>query len=1065
MSGRRLERPPAPRLTLEERVNIVEDGDSQSDSDDLDMVPRQRRREVNLDDYIDSFAETVGDVVEVSSDSEEAPLAATSAKRKRTTDGAERLEGERIAFDDEESDDAAYNKFKQRKNDKRKKALAATKKAKTTAAKGSLVGRRPTTVIPLKDGSGKRKRGEQVYGQDEDEDDAGMEWTLPDYLQTRHRTRDERREKLGQAGLRFPPSYDDVDFSDDDRLEHLAERPKLPDAMLQREYEDIHLPLSLGVIPAPIAQYLRPYQIEGADFLNRHFLFQEGCILGDDMGLGKTIQVIAFLTAAFGKTGDERDGKRMRKIRRLGDGDRHWYPRILMVLPGGLLQNWKNELDRWGWWETMEYHGTIDKKQKALAAAQTGRLEIMLTTYTTYRMNESEINGVRWDCCITDESHTIKELKSDITQALNKVNALCRIAMTGTAIQNKYEELWTLLNWTNPGRFGPMSNWKQLICLPLKFGQSHDATYSQLAKARRTATKLVQNLLPPFFLRRTKDLIKDQLPKKSDRVVFCPLTDTQAEAYDNFCDSEVVRIIREASDPCPCGSGKKSGWCCFTHAEVRGEMMKWQHFVFPALVTLQKLANHVALLLPPGEADKEQHDKELEKLQTALPQSWKDLYRERDSIKHFANQEFCGKWRVLKKLLKLWYENGDKVLVFSHSVRLLKMLGLLFKSTTSYNVSYLDGSMSYPDRQTAVDDFNSDEGQFVFLISTKAGGVGLNITSANKVVVVDPNWNPAYDLQAQDRAYRIGQTRDVEVFRLISRGTVEEIVYARQIYKQQQANIGYNASNERRYFKGVQDQKEMKGEIFGLKNLFAPISENVVLQQIVNKTNVAETRAGVEIAGLDLEANPSDNEDENADTGATTPALLTEVKEEDAMSELAASIIDAPASRRRKTQAAVTKRKRDPVAAILASVGVEYTHENAQVIGTSKIETKISSRAQKAGVDLDYNQDRAFATQHASQTDANGGGGKDHEGLRASAGEGNEVVGDEDGDGSGRIHYRYRPALDVRKRQFCSMARLFGYEDVAEFGLVVEGWTQGQRRECLEAFYRKRRGRLAEERG
>ena len=139
---------------------------------------------------------------------------------------------------------------------------------------------------------------------------------------------------------------------------------------------------------------------------------------------------------------------------------------------------------------------------------------------------------------------------------------------------------------------------------------------------------------------------------------------------------------------------------------------------------------------------------------------------------------------VLRKLLKFWHEEGsNKVLVFSHSVRLLRMLQALFMGV-SYNVSYLDGSMSYDDRFAVVQEFNTDPTQFVFLISTRAGGVGLNITSANKVVVVDPNWNPSYDLQAQDRAYRIGQTRDVEVFRLVSQGTLEEIVYARQIYKQ-----------------------------------------------------------------------------------------------------------------------------------------------------------------------------------------------------------------------------------------------------------------------------------------
>ena len=151
----------------------------------------------------------------------------------------------------------------------------------------------------------------------------------------------------------------------------------------------------------------------------------------------------------------------------------------------------------------------------------------------------------------------------------------------------------------------------------------------------------------------------------------------------------------------------------------------------------------------------------------------------------------------MKKLLKFWHGNGDKVLVFSHSVRLLRILQHLF-TNTSYTVSYLDGSLSYEQRQEIVDTFNSDPTQFVFLISTRAGGVGLNITSPNKVVIVDPHWNPSYDLQAQDRAYRIGQTRDVEVFRLISLGTVEETVYARQVYKQQQMQVGYNASLQTR---------------------------------------------------------------------------------------------------------------------------------------------------------------------------------------------------------------------------------------------------------------------------
>lgn len=554
---------------------------------------------------------------------------------------------------------------------------------------------------------------------------------------------------------------------------------------------------------------------------------------------------------------------------------------------------------------------------------------------------------VPWDVVVADECHSLKERRSEITQAMNEVNALCRIGLTGTAIQNKYEELWTLLNWTNPGRFGPVSTWKVSICEPLKLGQSHDATVYQLSRARKTAKKLVENLLPQFFLRRMKTLIKDQLPKKSDRVVFCPLTPTQASAYENFLDSEIVQLVKHSSDPCECGSGKKAGWCCHTALQ---DGSKWQTWVFPAITTLQKLSNHLALLIPQGIDSLDKQAKDLENLQVAVPEQWEDLYRNRDSIINFANPEFCGKWSILKKLLKFWYDQGsNKVLVFSHSVRLLKMLQMLFMDT-SFTTAYLDGSMSYDDRYKVVSNFNSDPTQFVFLISTRAGGVGLNITSANKVVVMDPNWNPSYDLQAQDRAYRIGQLRDVEVFRLVSQGTLEEIVYARQIYKQQQANIGYNATSERRYFQGVQDRKDQKGEIFGLTNLFAFQGESLVLRDIVNKTNIAESRADVRVAALELE--------EEGDIKATASDDEAGIKAEPenesaAISQLAAIILGDDAPRRNKKKAAGATdskavKKHDPVQAILASVGVQYTHENSEVIGSSKVEARLSKRAEEA---------------------------------------------------------------------------------------------------------------------
>lgn len=855
---------------------------------------------------------------------------------------------------------------------------------------------------------------------------------VPEYIQERRRDFDEDVKKLSEAGLKLPPGYEEVEFSDDERIAELAERPAFPKTLdPSRAYKDIELPHSAGVIPASIAQYLRDYQVEGVAFLHELFVYQKGGILGDDMGLGKTVQVAAFLAAAFGKTGDERDNKRMRKMRRAGV----WYPRVLIVCPGSLIENWKNELNRWGWWHVDKYHGSQREREEVLAAAKAGMLEVMITTYTTYRMHTSDVNMVQWDCVVADECHQLKEPNSATTQSMNQVNALCRIGLTGTAIQNKYEELWTLLNWTNPGVFGPLFTWITSICVPLKYGQSHDATYHQLKVGRETAKRLTYNLLPPFFLRRMKSLIAHQLPKKTDKVVFCALSDIQKDAYERFLDSEMVDFVRSAFDECDCDSGKTRGGCCYkTMPETD---TSWKALVFPIIMTLQKLSNHLALLIPRTDDPREKQERDIEMLQVMLPDQWEELYRNRDSILSLSNPEFCGKWKVLKRLLAHWHQNNDKVLIFSHSVKLLKMLEHLFNST-SYNVSFLSGAMPLEDRQKTVDDFNSDPNQFVFLISTKAGGVGLNITSANKVVIFDPNWNPSYDLQAQDRAYRIGQLRDVEVYRLVSAGTVEEIVYARQIYKQQQANIGYNASTERRYFKGVQNSKGQKGELFGLDNLLTFHGNDIVLREIVNKTNVAEAKQNLNVLSIEVDIDEIINDEDNP--------LRTEDDDngDGTMSQLAALIT---AGEKGKKKIKAKTKIMDPIAAILASAGVQYTHENSEVVGSSKIEAELSRRAEEAGNDVSYGERRLFAESQSQSLFA---------GLPRNGG------GEDASDGGRQINCRFHPPEDVLTRQFCTMAKTFGFKDATDFAFVVEGWTQKQRTNVLERFYGLRRERLRE---
>ncbi|KAF3058394.1 DNA excision repair protein ERCC-6-like 2 [Daldinia childiae] len=928
----------------------------------------------------------------------------TSNKRKHILDTFD----SKVEWSDES--DGLHEKPKKRKK-KNSRGASPVKNKKKAATRG-----RPRKYI----------RSEKVASLQNDDsvsssDSDAPEDSLPQYIRDRRKQFDQTRETLREGGLRLPPDYSDVYFSDDERLADLEEKPQFDEKSgikPCRAYKDIVLEHSAGIIPASIAQYLRDYQIDGVKFLHYLFVYQKGGILGDDMGLGKTVQVAAFLTAMFGKTGDRRDAKRMRKFRRAKDD---WYPRALIICPGSLIQNWKNELDRWGWWEVDLYHGA--GRDDVLGAARAGRLEIMITTYTTYKNSRDEVNRVPWDVVVADECHSIKDIAAGITQAMNQVNSLCRIGLTGTAIQNKYEELWTLLNWTNPGQFGTLGDWRNTISKPLTVGQSHDATLHQLSEARKTAKKLRFNLLPRFFLRRMKSLIAHQLPKKSDRVVFCPLSSLQREAYASLLDSEIVSFVRSAYDICPCGSGDKRGWCCFK-ATAEGE--SWKSLIFPIMISMQKLSNHFNLLIPQTSDVMDKHRRELRFLQAAVPQTWKEHYASRDSLLNLANPEYCGKWKVLRKLLKLWHTSGDKVLVFSHSVRLLKILQNLFNNT-SYNLSYLDGSLSYEERQQVVDNFNSDPNQFVFLISTKAGGVGLNITSANKVVIMDPHWNPSYDLQAQDRAYRIGQVRDVEVYRLVSAGTIEEITYARQIYKQQQANIGYNASNERRYFKGVQQDTERKGEIFGIRNLLTYHGDQVVLRDIVNKTNIAEAKAGVKLIDIDIEKAARDAEEdqfvkkeENADDDETgglkqLSALFTKDDNKD-------GILKSAGTHKPKHF--------DPIQAILASEGVEYTHENSEVVGSSKVEDELSRQAELAA-----SQDPDCTLFFDSQ------------GLSAA---------------QQSFEYEYNPPVEVRQRQFCTMAKTFGFPSVTEFALAVESMTQKERRNCLELFYKRRSEKLKE---
>ncbi|KAF9480626.1 hypothetical protein BDN70DRAFT_877317 [Pholiota conissans] len=688
-------------------------------------------------------------------------------------------------------------------------------------------------------------------------------------------------------------------------------------------------------IPVAINTYLRDYQRDGARFLYRQYKEGRGGLLGDDMGLGKTIQVISFLSAIMKKDGLITDKERRAEhVSRLMD-EEDWklrnvvpkanakWPTCLIIAPSTVVHNWGREFDTWGYFEVGLYNGSKKEREEVLHSFKLGRLDVLVTSFDLARRDIDLLDDLAWSCVIVDEVHRVKNETSKISLAYHQFACIRRFGLTGTAIQNSYKEMWTILDWTNPGRLGTARQWNGYVVKPLTEGQSAGASEEERLKAQQVALILRDKLLPNFFLRRTKDIIKDQLPKKTDQVVFCPLTRVQIAAYKHLLEMEPLQNLLHRDDPCPCGSKKPRKTCC--HPFIPGE-------VFRYMSVLIKLSNHLALILPGPTDTPEQTMRNRQLAEIAFPDGNIPKYGAAMLL-----PEYCGKWETLRILLKEWRKDKtNKVLIFTKSVKLLDMLAFHLQ-TKSYQFLKLDGGTKQPDRMPMIDQFNHDPHIFIFLISTLAGGTGLNLTGANKVVIFDPNWNPAHDLQAMDRAFRFGQARDVSVYRLLGAGSVEELIYARQIYKQQQMAIGYEASVQTRYFEGVQGDSAKQGELFGINNIFKLHEDKYATKMAIEKANLAEldwALANMDGTGKGKKAQKLANELVKADA---------KVKEDGMdLKGLGALLFDdAPPP--------TVPTEEDFIKKTLSAIGVTYSHMNDAILVPSKIEAERAKKTlQKA---------------------------------------------------------------------------------------------------------------------
>ncbi|NXN94345.1 ER6L2 protein, partial [Rhinopomastus cyanomelas] len=427
------------------------------------------------------------------------------------------------------------------------------------------------------------------------------------------------------------------------------------------------------------------------------------------------LKVISFLAAVLHKKGTREDieNNMPEFLQRSMKKELKCNPKktFLIVAPLSVLYNWKDELDTWGYFKVCILHG--GKKDDDLSRIKQGKCEVALTTYEILRLYLDEFNSVDWSAVIVDEAHRIKNPKAQITQTMKSIKCNVRIGLTGTVLQNNMKELWCVMDWAVPGLLGSRVHFKKTFSDPVEHGQRHTATKRELATGRKAMVKLARKM-SGWFLRRTKALISDQLPKKEDRMVYCSLTEFQKAVYQAVLETEDVSLVLRAGEPCSCSSGRKRKNCCYK-VNAYGETIKSLRFSY--LTILQKVANHAALLqMDHTSKQQEAHIKRVcSQVFSSFPHF---LQLNKDAaFETVSDPKYSGKMKVLQQLLNHFRKNKDKVLLFSFSTKLLDVLEQ-YCMASGLDYRRLDGNTKSEDRLRIVREFNSIQEISICLVST-----------------------------------------------------------------------------------------------------------------------------------------------------------------------------------------------------------------------------------------------------------------------------------------------------------------------------------------------------------
>ena len=445
--------------------------------------------------------------------------------------------------------------------------------------------------------------------------------------------------------------------------------------------------------PGSFKGTLRPYQVRGLSWMSFMERFGFGACLADDMGLGKTIQMIALLLY-----------------------EREQAPEgvapSLLIVPMSVIGNWVKELERFAPDLRVRVHHGADRYQHETFVDRAPEADVVITTYALANRDIDFLRRVDWGRVVLDEAQFVKNPAAKQSMAVRSLEVPRRVALTGTPVENRLSELWSIMDFLNPNYLGPSGTFRKQFALPIERHRDQN-------KMER-----LRSMVRPFILRRVKtdpEIVSD-LPEKIETKGWCPLTSEQASLYEGC----VKRMLSDVE---------------------RAEGIHRRGLVLAALIKLKQICNHPAQML-------------------------KDADPQHGTPVDAARSGKCV--RLLEQLREILAE-GEQALVFTQFRQMGHILATMLRHELGRDILFLHGGTPQGQRQKMIDEFQEATGRSpILILSLKAGGVGLNLTAATHVFHFDRWWNPAVENQATDRAYRIGQTRTVQVHKYIVRGTLEE---------------------------------------------------------------------------------------------------------------------------------------------------------------------------------------------------------------------------------------------------------------------------------------------------